>query len=202
MVDLLVVVADKNMQFGVSGGLNRADALGIRSISAEFIVHPNKDGGMRKDGPELAALRRKRATHSVLLLDYEGCGERDTALALEQNLDNRLAKTWGDLAKAIVIEPEVDIWIWGSDNALQTILGWTGRPPIRAWLSAAGFQMGANGKPDRPKEALEAVMEELRRPRSSSYYEEITSRISLQNCHDAAFVRLRDRLQQWFPATQ
>ena len=67
MVDLLVVVADKNMHFGVRGGLNRAEALGIRSITTEFLVHPNRDGGVRKDGPELAAVGKHRAAHSLML---------------------------------------------------------------------------------------------------------------------------------------
>lgn len=200
MVDLLLVVADKNMQFALRGGLNRPEALGLRRISTEFIIHPNRDGGVRKDGPELAALKRKTASRAALLLDYEGCGERGPALGLEQALDDRLSPTWGDSAKSFVIEPEVDIWMWGSDNALQTVLGWTDRPMIRDWLLIRGFQFNVNGKPHRPKEALEALLKELRKPRSSSYYQDITSRISLQNCQDAAFQRLRERLQLWFPA--
>ena len=63
-----------------------------------------------------------------------------------------------------------------------------------------GFEFNIDGKPLRPKEALDAMRPVHKQARSSAMYEKVTQRISLQNCSDAAFVRLRTQLQAWFPA--
>jgi hypothetical protein len=56
-----------------------------------------------------------------------------------------------------------------------------------------------SGKPVRPKEALDELMVRLDQPRSSVLYEKITGKISLAQCVDPAFKRLRTTLQSWFP---
>jgi hypothetical protein len=132
-------------------------------------------------------------------MDFEGCGANSDASTLEAELDVRLQATWQDRAKAIVIEPEVDVWMWGSDNAIRNVVGWTHEGTIRKWLEGEGFQFQANDKPVRPKEALEAVRRKTNQPRSSSLYKEIASKVSLRNCTDAAFQRLRHQLIDWFP---
>ncbi len=63
MKDLILVVADKNMHFALRGALNRPEALGIRPITVEFLVHPGRDGGVRKGGAELLALKRSAASY-------------------------------------------------------------------------------------------------------------------------------------------
>lgn len=68
---------------------------------------------------------------------------------------------------AIVIDPEVDVWIWGADNALREVLQWPLEGSIRAWLQSQGFAFGADDKPERPKEALEAMVPVHRQPRST-----------------------------------
>jgi hypothetical protein len=102
-------------------------------------------------------------------------------------------------AKAIVIEPELDFWIWGSDNALSEILEWPGTHSSRQWLRGRGYLFDRSGKPVRPKEALDELTKRLEQPRSSVLYEKITARISLAQCVDPAFRRLRSAPQAWFP---
>src|SRR5258707_585246 len=119
MKDLVLLVADKNAQFALKGALGRPDALEIRPIEFEFRVHPGRDGGARKSGPELLALERRRFEHALLVLDFEGSGtELPNAKDLEAQLDARLSGRWKEAAKSIVIEPELDVWIWGADNAI------------------------------------------------------------------------------------
>jgi len=199
MKDLVVVVADKNMHFALRGALNRPDALGIRPITFEFLVHPGRDGGVRKTGPELLALKHSTARHGMIILDYEGCGASCTALELEADLSQRLAPKWGDRGRALVIEPELDIWLWGAENTLKTALGWPKPVGIRDWLRQERYDFNDYGKPDRPKEAIEAVLRELRTPRSSALYEELAGKLSLRRCSDPAFGRLQASLQAWFP---
>lgn len=200
MTDLILLVADKNMQFALQGGLSRPESLGIRPISFDFRQHPGRDGGTRSNGAQLLSLEKTRFSHALLVLDYEGSGAGVlSASALETQLDEQLNATWGERAKAIVIAPEVDIWMWGSDNALGDIMNWSHQQSIREWLQATGFQFAADGKPVHPKEALQAVFEACRRPRSSAAYQKIAASISLARCSDPAFLSLKSNLQKWFP---
>jgi hypothetical protein len=202
MKDLIVLVADKNMQFALQGGLNRPESLGTREISFDFRQHPGRDGGTRSNGAQVLALEKARFSHALLVLDHEGSGAGELgAAALESQLDEQLKLTWNDKAKAIVIAPEVDIWMWGSDNKLAEVLKWPRKESIRDWLCATGFGFMPNGKPQRPKEALEAVFRVCKRPRSSAAYQQIASGISMTRCEDPAFLRLKTTLQDWFPKT-
>ena len=201
MKDLVVLVADKNMQFALRGALGRPDALGIRAISCEFRPHIGRDGGVRATGVEMLARERRRFAHALLVFDHEGSGAdaQQSPTALEAVLNRELQNQWGEQAKAIVIAPELDIWVWGSDNALKESLHWPLGGSIRDWLQRQGFEFDSNGKPLRPKEALEALVPIHRQPRSSALYEKITRRISLRRCADEAFARLRSALHTWFP---
>jgi hypothetical protein len=199
MKDLALLVADKNMDFALRGILSRTKALGTRSVTYEIRQHVNRDGGVRTTGPETLALLRKQFHHGIVMLDWEGSGTKArNAIALEQELDSRLARMWGDRAKAIVIEPELDVWIWGSENALIKILEWSEDLGIREWLAGRGYTFDSSQKPVRPKEALNELMVWLNQPRSSILYEKITGKISLAQCVDPAFKRLRTTLQSWF----
>jgi len=199
MKDLVLLVADKNAQFALKGALGRSEALGIRPIEFEFRVHSGRDGGARKTGPEMLALELRRFHHALLVLDFDGCGtDLLTATDLEAQLDARLFPHWKTAAKSIVIEPELDVWVWGSDNAVETVIEWPAGPGVRQWLRRQGFTFQTNEKPTRPKEALEAALRVPALPRSSALYQSIAERISLRHCHDLAFIRLREQLIEWF----
>lgn len=202
MQDLVLLVADKNMHFALRGALARWQAMGTRSFTYEFRVHPGRDGGVRTSGSQVLARERSRFAHALMMHDLEGSGAHTAdPLTVESDLNQELQATWGDDAKAIVIAPELDVWLWGADNALREVLQWPLDGPIRQWLQSKGFQISDDGKPARPKEALDAMRPIHKQPRSSALYEKITTRISLQNCTDSAFLRLRAQLQRWFPSS-
>ena len=199
MKDLVVLVADKNMQATLRGALARPEALEIRPISFDFRVHPGQDGGARTSGPAVLATEHRRFSHALLILDLEGSGSNTVdPVEQEHDLDARLSLQWKDRAKSVVIAPELDAWMWGSDNALRDVFRWPRNGSIRDWLLAEGFKFDAAGKPVRPKEALEAMVRVHRQARSSALYEKVAAKISLKRCKDAAFVRLRTQLQYWF----
>ena len=149
MVDLFLLVADKNAQFALRGALRRPKAFGVRKLDFECAVHSQRDGGVRKTGPDILRLTQRAASHAILMLDYEGSGAMCSATALEDALDERLAADWGTRAKAIVVEPELDVWMWGSDNVLETLLQWNQAAGLRPWLLERGFEFAENGKPTR-----------------------------------------------------
>ena len=107
---------------------------------------------------------------------------------------------WNDSAKAIVIQPELDVWVWGSDNSIEEVIEWPSGIRIRDWLRDADFNMDGSGKPSRPKEAIEAALRKLGLPRSSALYKRIAEKVSLRKCTDRAFLRLRKQLCEWFPS--
>ncbi|MEP7218843.1 MAG: hypothetical protein ABI876_07990 [Bacteroidota bacterium] len=197
MKDLVILVADKNMRFALQGALSRPASLGIQAIEYKILEHPMRDGGVRTTGPEIIALEQQQFRHALLVMDFEGSGAPDAQL-LEKDLDDRLRNIWKENAKAIVIEPELDVWMWGSDNALRTELRPPFNPPIRDWLRERGFEFTSEQKPVRPKEAMEHLLREIRLPRSSAIYEKIATRISIPRCTDPAFLRLRTTLLGWF----
>lgn len=199
-MDLFVLAADKNIQYSLEGALARHQSLGIRAIQPEVRVHSGRDGGSRTSGPDILSLEKDRYDATLLVFDFEGSGsDAANALTLETQMDALLLDKVGPKSKAIVIEPESDIWIWGSDNVLAEVLEWPLDVGIREWLAEREFAFLPNGKPVRPKEALEALIPIHRKPRSSALYKKVTSRISLARCTDASYLRMQVKLREWFP---
>lgn len=152
MQDLVVLVADKNMQFALKGALGRTQALGIRPLTHEFRTHMGRDGGVRATGVDVLARESNRFRHALMVFDFEGCGQdHDDLLTLEAELDRQLRTVWDTRAKAIIIFPEVDIWLWGTDVALRDALHWPLEGPVRNWLLEKGFEFNADNKPLRPR---------------------------------------------------
>lgn len=198
MRDLILLVPDKNTEFTVRGALSRPEALGIREIDFQLLVEPGRDGGVRRRGSQVLGVQQARFAHALLLLDHEGSGSEIGPVELEAQLDQSLSVMWGDRAKAIVIDPEVDVWMWGAETHLRSMVDWRFPEDIRPWLVAQSFVFAADGKPARPKEALEAAFRRAQTPRSSARYEQVARRISLTRCKDDAFLRLRTTMVGWF----
>lgn len=190
---------DKNTESTVQGALSRPAALGIRAISYQVLVDQGRDGGVRRRGAQVLAAQHDRFSNALLVLDYEGCGADVPAHELEIQLDAALAPAWGNRAKAIVIEPEVDVWMWGAETHLREMVDWQFEDVgLRDWLVEQAFVFHDSGKPARPKEALEAAFRRTRTPRSSARYRYVAERISLARCTDPAFIRLKAAMETWF----
>lgn len=200
MRDLIVLVPDKNTEYAVRGALTRSEALGIRPVTATVLVEPNRDGGVRVRGPQTVQVERPRFAHALIILDYEGSGAAAPASELERSLDEQLAYSWGPDGKAIVVEPEVDVWMWGAESHLRAVAGWTRAESPRQYLTERGFAFSQHDKPLRPKEALQELFREAQIPRSSANYQAIAAKVSLTKCQDPAFRRLRNTLTGWFGA--
>ena len=203
MLDLVCVVADKNMATATSALLARPISLGIREISAKVLVHHQRDPGCYHRPQLLLNGFRSQASHALVVLDHDWDGvPTDSAEMLESELEARLAQI--DLAPwavPIVIYPELESWVWGDSPHVDKALGWQGRSPrLRDALREQGLWPAADPKPPDPKAAVEWAVRETRIPRSSSIYREIARLASTRNCKDRAFLRFRDTLQEWFSA--
>jgi len=200
-MDLVVLVPDKNFEFGIRGLLSRPASLGIRQVQYNIVVHPKRDPGCVKTPHELLRLYCRDHQHAVLMFDKEGSGQENTPTQqLVADLQGRLAANgWGARAEVIVLEPELEIWVFSPSIYVQRCLGWKKAGRLRDWLESQGLWVPGHPKPARPKEAVERVLLDLRRPRSSSLYECLGRSVSTNDCQDAAFHRFLQTLADWFP---
>jgi hypothetical protein len=200
--DLVVLVADKNMEFAVKGILTRIKSLGIREVTATFHVHPENDPGCLLRGHLFLRLFLHQSAHALVMLDREGSGKDSCSREdLESEIEVRLSQSgWGDRAVAVVIDPELEMWAWSESPHIDSVLGWEGRNPcLRTWLQEKSFLEAGQIKPFRPKEAMELALKTVKKPRSSSIYQQIAQKVSLERCVDPSFVKLKTILQEWFP---
>ena len=203
--DLLALTSDRQMQRTVETLLNhRRPALGIRQIDADVVRHPRKDPGCRGNAGALINSKRNLYRKAMVIFDYDGCGERRrTAPDLEIALEREYAGVgWGpDRIAFLVIEPELEAWLFGgSDAHLRNAVSWPRPDTIQEWLQTQGHLQPGQGKPADPKAAIEAVLTQSQIPLSSEIFEAQARRVSLARCQDRAFQKFRSTLQRWFPA--
>lgn len=199
---LLVPGADEDAALGTLLS-ERRKSLRIRPIRFKILRHPLRDPGCFRTSPELLRPYQRTAAYALVIFDREGSGrEGDAADRVARDLRDRLAATgWGDRAAVVVIDPELETWVWTDSPALDKTLGWEGRSPrLRAWLSEAGLWPEDSAKPPRPKEALQRVLLETRRRSTSVLFQDLARTLSLERCQDPAFQGLRHTLRSWFPA--
>jgi len=206
MLDLVILVADKDMEFALRGLLTRHKSIGFHPLpddKVKIIRYSAHDSGCRARGYELLREFGKLSSHALMLFDREGCGREDPSrIELEIEVEEHLSQSgWGNNAKAIVIDPELDIWVWSNSPHVDRILGWHGRSPcLREWLTTKGhFSEQNQVKPDRPKETLEAALRAVHKPRSSALYGKLAQIVGLARCVDPAFLKFKQTMQLWFP---
>jgi hypothetical protein len=201
-LDLFVLVADLDQQQAVKVLLEqRGPSLGIRTPAFETTKHPQHDGGCYKTSPAILQTVQRQAARAIVMLDREGSGaESKSAEEIEADLDQRLSESgWGDRARTVVLDPEIEIWVWSSSPHVDDVLRWpSGAPALREWLTGKGFLQPGEAKPARPKEALHSALREGRVKPSAALFAELASKVSLDHCQDRAFLRFRETLRAWF----
>jgi len=199
--DLVVLTADKKVQFALLGLLSRFHSLAIRQPDADYYIHPGKDPGVLRNAHDFLRPFVHSHAHAVVLMDREGSGKEEWNRAeMEKRIEHDLAVCgWEDRAAAVVIDPELEVWVWSDSPHVDGELGWGKQEPdLRTWLREKGFWAASAGKPGRPKEALEAALRAVRKPRSSAIYRSLAEKVSLSRCTDPAFKKLTDVLRAWF----
>ena len=203
MRDLLVVAADKSMEQALKGLFERPEALGIRQIEADIYFHPQHDPACALRGVEFMSNFSTQYQYGLLTFDHVGSGKEQTdPQELQEALNEKFARSaWGNRARAIVLSPELEAWVWSDSPHVSRIAGWPGRDrQLRSWLIERQYLQQGQTKPARPKEAFEAALYESRTPRSSSLYLQLARNVSFDRCSDIAFLELKRILQEWFPS--
>lgn len=201
--DLIVLAADKDMELAIRGILTRRQSLSIREVSADVYTHPQRDPGCARRCDDFLRSFCRQYRHALVLFDLEGSGYPGRSREhLESDVEDRLASSgWHDRAAAVVLEPELEAWVWSDSPHVPKVLGWSSAEmELHSWLRSKGLLGIEEVKPVRPKEAMEAVLVQSRKRRSSSLYSELAQRVSVHRCSDRAFLKFISRLQQWFPS--
>lgn len=200
MTDLLCLVADKNMEAAVEGILRRPLALRTRAFGYEIVRHPRHDPGCFHSAQELLDGYRVKAAHAVVLLDRAWDGAPpESASQMEVSLEGSWKPEIRGWARAVVIDPELEAWVFSDSPHVAQILNWPADTAnLRASLVAAQLWADNAAKPADPKAAVDWTLRRTRLPRSSAIYRNLASRVSFERCDDRSFLRFMDILRGWF----
>ncbi|MGC8784315.1 MAG: methylation-associated defense system protein MAD4 [Armatimonadota bacterium] len=198
MRDLVLLVADKDMEMTIHGLLSRPFALGIRTVEYDVFTHPRHDPGVRMEAADFLRAYQSEYGHAVVLFDRIGCGAEDlSAEDLENVVRDSIQKTgWYQRCEVVVIDPELEVWVFAQSPHVYQVLAGGDEEYFR--ISLSKYPAAANGKPERPKELMEQILRGKNIPRSSALYLKLAERVSLSRCSDRAFLRFRETLQRWF----
>lgn len=208
MRDCIFLLADKNMQAAFEGFFTR-QGCPQRLGCGNFVFDPRQDiavasgdndPGLYTRGHEL--LRPYQATHrhAVVVLDADWDGSPGKTAITEHLTAQITATGWrADRFNVIVIDPELENWIWQQNDHVARGLGFGNSNELMADPDLQVAWPQGQVKPSSPKEILEFLLQKRRIPRSSAIYKQITSQVSVKHCQDSAFHRLIDSLRTWFP---
>jgi len=201
--DLIVLVADICMQKAVEGLLSRASVLGVREIRSLVLRHPHHDA-VGKRAAEFLRVYLGSFSHALVMFDREGSPyEGKPTGETERKVTESLSRSgWDDRASCVVLDPELETWVWSSSPHVARCLGWN-RSDIepRKWLAKQGFWPPGSPKPNSPKECVEKVLRFVGTRPSSSIFSDLSQRVNPRNCSDSSFLRFKGILQAWFPSS-
>ena len=203
--DLIVVTADSQIRHTVEALLHyRCQSLAISGFSVDLVSHPNQDPGCRTDAGSVLDSRRISHDKAIVIFDFDGCGEHHLSPSdLETKLETEFAnRGWDrDRIAFIVIEPELESWLFGASfRQIEMAVSWSQTQGVREWLIERGHLRPGSPKPLDPKAAIESVLYQQQRPRSSKLFADLARTIGLARCQDRAFQKFRTTLRRWFPA--
>jgi len=191
----------------------------------DIVVHPGKDPGVWSDPQKVLFSTGKVYEKALIILDHawEGAPPADQLIERIKTLVEKEAKLEPHRFEVILIEPELEAWIWQRNQQVVDAFGFKGNEAA-LWnlfedksllldqdeeehrfvpANALGGQPPAwpmaNPKPENPKGLVEALKSHCRSGPPSEIFSEISSHISVKNCGDEAFQLLRAKLREWFP---
>jgi hypothetical protein len=209
--DLLFLVADSNMKEALGGFLDRQavhQIIGCRPIDFDArrdikVAKGQNDPGLYTRARELLGPLAKEYRHAVVVIDEEWDGSPG-AEAIKRQLDAQLASVGFAPPEglSLVVQPEVDNWLWSDSPHSAKALGWASWDELRPALLGKGWLAEGEAKPARPKEAAEWALRNGagKAKRSAALYRKVAGSVSVQRCADPAVETLLDALRAWFPS--
>lgn len=200
--DLVVLVSCLNCRSAVEGIVAQHHKLRIRPVRPMIYVHSQHDPGCVNDPVSILRSQQNLFRHALVVCDHEGSGHETTsAMAVEAQIESQLSSAgWAGRVAAVVIEPELEAWVWSDSPHVATALGWSAlTPTMYEWLESQNMLPPGRAKPERPKETAESVMQHCGKRRTSALFARLAEKVSFTRCQDRAFTKLCDTLRVWFP---
>ncbi len=203
-MDLVALVPDQDYEKALEGLFLRHQALGIRPITFTYYRHPNRDAGCRAKCTSFLRPFIDQFDYALVMFDFEGSGAENHAREhIEIGIETDLARNgWAERSAVIVVEPEIEAWVWSDSCSVDEILNWRGhQPEIRTMIKdRTAYWTDENPKPHRPKEALRWALRHAERPKpfSSAIFKDLATKVSFNRCIDPSFDKLRTTLTAWF----
>lgn len=186
----------------MDGLLSRPQSLQIRPIQYRVQLFSRRDPGCLRQSHDFLRQFVNQFRYAIVMFDRDGCGqEQRTREELETEVERNLeACGWKDRSAAVVIDPELEAWVWSDSSEVDAVLGWSGREPeLRTWLTDQKLWTAGEPKPTDPKDAMQAALREVKQAQSASIFGQLAQRVSLRRCVAPAFSKLRTILAKWFP---
>ncbi|GAB3994147.1 hypothetical protein GCM10029992_07730 [Glycomyces albus] len=200
MRDLVFLVADGAMVQMLHGFFGREQfhrALGCGSFEfdpeADIVHAPYKDHDVCGRARELLSPYERTHEHAVVLVDDAWDASKGPDW-IRKRINQSLTGYW-ERYKVIVLEPELEAWLWQDNPHVGKALGCK---DFREYLHRSGHWPRGQSKPTDPKAAFEYLGKRHRADKSNAVFRRMAGKVSVKNCEDDAFRLLRDTLQDWF----
>ncbi len=175
--------------------------LGIRAINYQVLAHSERDSGVYHQAELFLQPLVPLYDHALVSIDFAFRGAPKEASDLQASIAHRLHRNgWNKgNCQVIVLEPELEAWVWSASNKVPQVLGRTW-DEIHSLAAARGYWHEGQPKPHQPKALLDALLVPQKRVRDARLFMDLAAQVSLHGCTDPAFNLLRATLTRWFPA--
>ncbi len=200
--DLFVLVADNDMKLAMTALLARPRTLGVACFGFDVERYIGRDPGCRRDAANILRPRSKKYDHCLVMFDYHGCGSMEPREEIQQQGEKELMRNGWNRAKVIVVQPELEAWVWGDLATASHVFGWSGNHrALRESLTQWGLWPDGQSKPPDPKKAMKKA---IRRGRGRlrqrpDMFQRTAQTANVDACRDPAFQELLATLRRWFP---
>jgi len=204
--DLLVVTADLDAQEVMKAILERCEALEIHPISFDVVRHLGRDPGLFVGAADYSKLMKEKYHKLIIMLDYHGSGCSDgggkCAATIQKQLDG---VTWKSHSLAVIIEPELEEWLWHNEASIQKIFELSDAQ-LKEFVATFCKKHDCDVRSvtrEKPKELLDFICEKVKNRGHLRHKEfgQLASSASLKGWQtSASFRQIVAILQEWFPS--
>jgi hypothetical protein len=214
MRDVIFHVADKNMEEGLRAFFLRNNwhhALGCSRFEIDpesnmdlYRVAGDTDGGVWKHAHKNLQNFKDKYRYAVIMLDEDFDPHPGAAVLRDDISNGMIASGWEEGRFAvIVIQPELEAWLWAPNANVARAFGHTTFTEFRALLEAEGLWNMGDPKPQNLKGARDRAAKLGGKKTGSPLFRSVfahVSRRALDDCQEPGLLALRMALIGWFPA--
>ncbi len=143
----------------------------------------HRDPGCRREAARTASSYIDDHEYALVLFDKAGSGDEVTERqAIQKAVEQDLWRAgWANRSKAIVIEPELEMWAWSESPYVGKVLGWIeGTGALREWLCEKDLWPDDEAKPPDPKLALRRAMRQKNRSPTAVTFKDLAEKVNLR----------------------